>query len=121
MANEGRVRGETIVKELLGVVPVSNPTNKEMMNITIEHLFGAIWSREGLAMRDRSMITVAALTVLGKEPQLKVHLKGARRLGISKEELKEMMIHLAHYGGWPAGVTGLQVLQSVFDEEDYTD
>ena len=121
MSDERRTRGEAVVEQLFGTLPSSNATNAQMMDITLEHLFGDIWSRDGLALRDRSLITVAALTVLGREPQLKVHLKGARRLGISREELKEMMIHLAHYGGWPTGVSGLQVLHSVFEEEDGTD
>ena len=90
-SDEYPIRLWTVAVFLFGALPASNPTNEGMMDVTVEHLFGNIWSREGLALRDRSMITVAALTVLGREPQLKVHLKGARRLGISREELKEMM------------------------------
>ena len=118
MAENRKQRGEAIVKQLWGALPTPAPATKEMMDITVEHLFGDIWSRPGLAVRDRSMITVAALTVMGRETQLKVHLKGALQLGISREEIKEMMIHLAHYGGWPSGVTGLAVAQAVFDEAD---
>ncbi len=116
--DDRRARGEDIIKQLFGGLPSPSPTTKPLMDVTTEHLFGDIWSRPGLALRDRSMITVAALTVMGREPQLKVHMKGALNLGVSREEITEMMIHLAHYGGWPTGVTGLTVAQSVFDELD---
>ena len=63
------------------------------------------------------MITVAALTVLASE--LKVHLRGAvANVGISREKINEIMIHLAHYGGWPVGVDGLRIAKELFDEID---
>ena len=64
------------------------------------------------------MITCAALTVMGREPQLKVHLRGALNVGITRETINEMMIHLAHYGGWPVAVNGLRVAGEVFAEMD---
>ncbi len=69
-------------------------------------------------MRDRSLITCAVLTALGREPQLRVHMKGALNVGISREEILEMMVHLAHYAGWPVAVTGTRVAEEVFKEID---
>ncbi len=64
------------------------------------------------------MITVAALTVLGREAELKLHLRGALNVGISRETILEMMLHLAHYGGWPVAVSGLRAAREVFQRAD---
>ena len=62
--------------------------------------------------------TVAALTVLGRENELRLHLRGALNAGLGRKQITEMMIHLAHYGGWPVGVTGLRIAKEVFDAAD---
>ncbi len=108
-------RGMARFKELLGVEPRPGGLSEEFMQVTMEHLFGDIWTRPGLELRERSLITVAALTVLGREQELKVHLRGALNVGISKEKIIEIMIHLAHYGGWPVAVGGLRAAQEVFE------
>jgi 4-carboxymuconolactone decarboxylase len=113
-----RQRGEDITSGMWGKPPQGNEVNQEMIDITVEHLFGDIWSRPGLGLRDRSLITVTALVVTGKEAQLKAHLKGALANGVTRDEIKETMIHLAHYGGWPCAMTGLTVAKAVFDEAD---
>ena len=114
-------RGEALRKKLFGASGApANPLAADMMDITNESLFGGIWSRPGLELSERSMITVAALVVLGRETQLAVHLGGALNVGISKEKLAEMMVHLAHYGGWPAGMTGLRVLNEVVEAREAT-
>ena len=64
------------------------------------------------------MITLAALIVLGRENELRIHLRGARNLGFSREKLEEMMIHLAHYGGWPVAVSGFRALDEVWAAMD---
>ena len=81
------------------------------------HLFGEIWSRPGLSLRERSLITVSVRTAFGKERQLKVHLKGALNQGHTPEALKEVMIHVTHYAGWPTGINGLKVLGEVLEEQ----
>ena len=115
-------KGAAILKQLFGFEPKPGQpgpiVQQDFAKITVENLFGDIWSRPGLELRERSMITVAALTVLGREPELRTHLRGALRIGISREKINEMMIHLAHYGGWPTGVTGLRIAQEIFDEAD---
>ncbi len=119
MANSERhEKGVARMKELFGAEPRRGGMNSDFQDITIENLFGDIWTRPGLELRERSMITCAALTVLGREPQLKVHLRGALNVGISRDSINEIMIHLAHYGGWPVAVNGLRVAAEVFDEID---
>jgi len=118
--SERHEKGVARMKELFGIEPQRGGMNSDFQNITIENLFGDIWTRPGLELRERSMITCAALTVLGREPQLKTHLRGALNVGLSRNSVNEMMIHLAHYGGWPVAVNGLRVAAEVFSEIDKT-
>lgn len=88
----------------------------DFWKVTQEHIFGEIWSRPGLALRDRSIITMVALIVLAKPDELKGHMGYALNIGISKEEILEMIMHVAHYAGWPAGVNALRVAKEVFKD-----
>lgn len=119
--NERAKRGNEMRKRLFGASSAPSETFKKLSEVTVEHLFGDIWTRPGLAVRDRSLITCAVLTALGREPQLRIHMKGALNIGISREEILEMMVHLAHYAGWPVAVTGTRVAEEVFKELDEAD
>ncbi len=115
--SQARQRGQAVLRQLFGQErDMSNPTAWD--EITVDHLFGTVWSRPQLAIRDRSLITCAALTALGKEPQLKRHLMGALNQGITREQIIEIMIHLGHYAGWPASVNGQRVARELFAELD---
>src|SRR6266540_4552795 len=92
-------KGAAKMKHLFGSEPRPGTMHEDFLQITVENLFGDIWNRPGLELRERSLITVAALTVLARERELKVHLRGALNAGISREKINEIMIHLAHYGG----------------------
>ncbi len=116
--SESYQKGAAKMKELFGVEPQPGMMQEDFQNITIEHLFGEIWTRPGLELRERSMITVTTLTVLARDRELKTHLRGALNAGISRAKINEMMIHLAHYAGWPIAVNGLRVARELFDELD---
>lgn len=116
--NERARRGNDMRRKLFGNAPEPSGNYKEIMDVTVEHLFGDIWTREGLALRDRSMITCATLIALGREAQLRVHLRGALNVGVTREEVQEMMIHIAHYAGWPCAMTGMKVADEIFREQD---
>jgi alkylhydroperoxidase/carboxymuconolactone decarboxylase family protein YurZ len=75
--------------------------------------FGLLWSRPGLAVRDRSLVTVAQLAALGRPDELRAHLVGARNLGISTEELVEVLMQTAVYAGVPAANEALKVAAEV--------
>ena len=79
-----------------------------------ETAFGMIWSRPGLALRDRSLVTVAQLAALGKTEELKAHLRGALNLGITQEELVEVLMQTAVYAGVPAANDALKTAAEVF-------
>lgn len=84
----------------------------------INHLFARVWSREGLSVRDRRLVTLALLAAQGRTDQLRDHLRGAR-LGedpLQEEEIVELMVHVAHYAGWAAGASGHATASAVFSE-----
>lgn len=116
--SESYQKGAAKMKELFGAEPQPGMMQEDFLNITVEHLFGEIWTRPGLELKERSMITVTTLTVLARDRELKTHLRGALNAGISREKITEMMIHLAHYAGWPIAVNGLRVARELFDELD---
>jgi 4-carboxymuconolactone decarboxylase len=78
-------------------------------------IYGDVWERPQLSKRDRSLITVAALTALGRSDQLAVHLERALGNGVTREELGELITHLAFYAGWPAAMTAGRIARKVFD------
>ncbi len=79
-------------------------------------LFGDVWMRPGLVPRDRSLITVAALVALYRTHELPVHLRKALANGVSREELIELITHLAFYSGWPTAASAVTVARQVFAE-----
>ncbi len=116
--NDRRARGAEVMTKLFGGPPTPSATSADMMDVTIEHLFGDIWSRPGLGHRDRELVTIAVIAAMGFERQLRAHLKGALNAGVTRDEIKEVMLHIAHYAGWPAGMTGLTIAHEVFEEQD---
>ncbi len=79
-------------------------------------LFGEVWSRESqLSARDRSMITCASLLTQGAFPQLEAHLKMAKANGVTKEEMVELITHLAFYAGWPKAWSAFGLVKQIFD------
>lgn len=89
----------------------------KLAQLTDDVLFGDIWEREELSPRDRSLITVTALIVGGNTEQLPFHLKKAGKNGISKEEIVEIITHLAFYTGWPRAMSAIRVAKEVFEEQ----
>lgn len=84
---------------------------EELLRLTDEALFGGIYARPGLSLQSRSMITLAALTVLGKPNQVRRHVQGALHIGISPEEIKEILMQMAFYGGIPCALEALRTAQ----------
>jgi 4-carboxymuconolactone decarboxylase len=87
----------------------------KLVSLTDDVLFGDIWARPELSPRDRSLITVAALIAGGNTEQLRGHLERARQNGLSETELKEVIVHLAFYAGWPKAMSAVQVAKQAFD------
>lgn len=87
-----------------------------LADITDNVLFGEVWKREGLSPRDRSLITVASLISLYRTNELPFHLKRALENGVAREELSEVITHLAFYAGWPPASTAIGIARKVFEE-----
>jgi 4-carboxymuconolactone decarboxylase len=79
-------------------------------------LFADVWERPGLDPRDRSLITVAALIALARVEQLPFHLGRALQNGVSREEIGEIITHLAFYAGWPAAMSAAARAKALFED-----
>ncbi len=82
----------------------------KLAELSEQILFGDIWQRSPLSPRDRSLATLAALIALGRERQLAWHFRYGLANGLTRQELVEMITHLAFYAGWPAAATALACL-----------
>ena len=91
------------------------PSFPALVEYTNDTIYGDLWERPGLSKRDRSLITVAALIASYRPMQLKTHVKRALDNGVTKEELAEIVTHMAFYAGWPAAMTAAQVAVDVYE------
>lgn len=91
-------------------------TVPKLVQATEEWLFGDIWERSQLSKRDRSLITCAVLVATYRPEQLRGHLQRALANGLSKEELSELITHVAFYGGWPCAMTASNIARDVFEQ-----
>lgn len=104
--------GEKVIAALADISP-------DFARYVIEFPFGDIYSRPGLNLRDREIATIAALTALGNAaPQLKVHIEAGLNVGLSREEIVEVIIQMAVYAGFPAALNGLFAAKEVFAARD---
>lgn len=94
------------------------PLNDEFQNFITRYAWGDIWTRPGLERHTRSMITIAMLIALNREAELKMHLRAAFNNGVTRDELKELIMHSALYCGLPAANATMHLAQQVFDELD---
>lgn len=104
--------GERVVASLADIAP-------DFARYLIEFPFGDIYSRPGLDLRSREIAVVAALTAMGNAaPQLKVHLQGALNVGVTREEIVEVIMQMAVYAGFPVALNGLAAAREVFAAVD---
>lgn len=118
MNDDRREAGLAVLETLFGGEPKATPVSADLMALSTAHLFGEVWTRPQLGLRDRELITVAVIAALGRERQLRLHLRGALNAGLSRTELAESFLHLAYYAGYPAGFTALTIAKEVFDAID---
>jgi 4-carboxymuconolactone decarboxylase len=90
-------------------------TVPKMIDLTEKVLFGDVWERPQLSKRDRSLIVCAALIATYRPEQLRGHLERALINGVTKEELSEVITHLAFYAGWPAAMSAANIAREVFE------
>ncbi|PKB66591.1 MAG: 4-carboxymuconolactone decarboxylase [SAR202 cluster bacterium Io17-Chloro-G4] len=86
-----------------------------LADLSADVLFGDVWERPGLSKRDRSLITVATLVALYRTGQLPGHIGRALDNGVTKEEIGELITHMAFYSGWPTAAQAARIAKEVFD------
>ena len=124
MANEMFERGLEIRKSVLGKefveksISSADDFNRPMQELVTEYCWGAIWGREGLSKKTRSMLNLAMLCALNRPHELRMHLAGALRNGVTREEIREVLLQVAIYCGMPAGVDAFRNAREVFAEID---
>ncbi|MCG6408912.1 carboxymuconolactone decarboxylase family protein [Vibrio fluvialis] len=102
--------GQKVMESLQDICP-------DLARFTVEYPFGDIYSREGLDLKSREIATVAALTALGNcTQQLKVHLNAALNVGCTEDELKEVILQMSVYAGFPAALNGMFAFKEVLAE-----
>lgn len=89
--------------------------------LVTRYAWGSVWARDGLSRRDRSLITLALLAGLGRDGELPLHVRGALANGLSRDEIKEVLLHTAVYAGVPAANTAFAVARRTLDGLDGLD
>ena len=117
-------RGKQVREAVLGSAHVARtagnrtPFNAEFQDFLTEYAWGSIWSRPGLDHKTRSMITIAMLVAMGRLDELKLHIRATVNTGVSREEVKEIMMHAAIYAGVPAAFGAFGLAAQIFAEMD---
>src|SRR5215213_4609455 len=90
--------------------------NADFQKFITRYAWGEVWSRPGLDMKTRSMLTIAMLVAMGKTEELKLHIRATRNTGVSQQEVSEILMHATIYAGVPAAFSAFQVAAAVYDE-----
>lgn len=96
--------------------PALSDMDETFWAYTVENLFGNIWGRPGLSLRDRQIVTIAALVALDAADGMKPHLRNCHALGITKEEVREVIIQTMYYAGWPRGAHAINRFNQIIKE-----
>jgi 4-carboxymuconolactone decarboxylase len=116
-------KGMKVRREVLGdehvdrAVERTTPFTADFQDLITRYAWGEIWARPGLDRKTRSCITLAALIALGREEELAMHVRAALRVGLTPDEIKEVLLHSAIYCGVPAANGAFAVAQRVLDDE----
>jgi 4-carboxymuconolactone decarboxylase len=124
MDKETFERGLQIRKDVLGVDYVENSLksaddfNRPMQELSTEYCWGYVWGREGLPRKTRSMLNLAMISALNRPHELKIHVKGALKNGVTRDEIREILMQVAIYCGVPAGMDSFRIAREAFKEID---
>lgn len=114
--------GLAALGSLIGLAPEAVPAAVEPLGevgrFVVDYLFGQIWSRPQLPPRDRSLITLTALMTLGKLAELEIHVPGALRNDLGREQIEEVILQLTLYAGYPAAIEAIRTTRRIFAELD---
>ena len=123
MSDERHERGMAVRRDVLGdahvdaALAAASDMTADFQDLITRYAWGEIWARPGLDRRTRSCVTLTALVAGGHHHELALHLRGARRNGLSWDEIKEVLLQTAVYCGVPAANTAFAIAQQVHEEE----
>ena len=117
-------RGAALRRQLLGdefvervnKTTYADPTMRKFIDVATETVFGALWARPGLDLKTRTLVCVVSDAATGRDPELAIHLRMARRQGWTEDELTEVLLHLSGYVGVPIIREAMLVAKQVFAE-----
>ena len=124
MSNEKFEKGLALRKQVLGADYVeksmasADSFSMPMQELSTEYCWGHVWTRPGLALRERSLINIAMISALNRPHELKLHVKAALNNGLSREEIREVILQVAVYCGVPAGIDSTRIAREAFAEVD---
>jgi len=124
MDKETYERGLEIRKSVLGKefveksIASADDFNRPLQELVTEYCWGAVWGREGLDKKTRSIINLAMISALNRPHELKMHVKGALRNGLTKDEIREVLLQVGIYCGVPAAVDSFRVAREALNEYD---
>ena len=125
MKDEERyAKGMQTRREVLGDAHVDRaeanktPFNEDFQSFITRVAWGDVWQREGLSRRDRSLVTLSLLIALNREDEFQMHVRAALNNGVTKDEIRELMLHAAIYAGMPASNSAYRAAWAVLAETD---
>jgi 4-carboxymuconolactone decarboxylase len=124
MPNEKYEKGLALRKQVLGKEYVeksianADDFSLPMQELSTEYCWGHVWSRPGLELRERSMINIAMISALNRPHELKLHVKAALNNGLTRDQIKEILLQVAIYCGVPAGIDSTRIAREAFAEVD---
>lgn len=122
MNKERYEQGLVMRKKVLGTqyvdqaIAAADDFSQPLQELVTEYCWGTIWSRDGLDLKERSLINLAMISALNRPNELALHVKGALRNGLSKEQIREVLLQVAIYCGVPAAVDGFNTAKKAIEE-----
>ncbi|MFI5156672.1 MAG: 4-carboxymuconolactone decarboxylase [Chitinophagales bacterium] len=120
MENEKHQRGMKMRRKVLGDMHVDKAEaaktafDKDFQEYIVNSAWSDIWSRPGLGLRERSLVTIAMLAALGHEEELAMHIRATKNTGASQDEVREVLLHVAVYAGVPAANSAFKLAKEIF-------
>ena len=117
-------KGQQVRREVLGdkyvddAAKTTTDFNRPFQELIAEYVWGTLWSRPGLDRRTRALINLAVLTALGRTEEIKIYLNAAPNIGVTRDDVQEVLMQTAVYCGIPAALDGFRLAQQVFNEQD---
>ncbi len=120
MSNDDRrEKGKAMARRILeGADAPAGRMPKRFVRYNLEHLFGDVWQGDDLALEERSLVTCTILVALNREAEQRIHFNAARNFGLEREKIEGMIIHAAHYAGWPCAASAFRVLNEVWPQDE---